>query len=135
MNISKYADFFHDGSIIDIHHIGNSVEFLMSSAELDKEDVNGNIILSKDDSIQGKLHVEGVNSITIDGKAFFGKLKKIRDHGKIFDFKVEKNLIELEVDWNNFPPKKKENEFSVTKIVAKKIWWETIPNLIDISPC
>jgi len=77
MNISKYEAFFHDGSLIDIRHIGTKIEFSMASAEMDEEDVENDVILSKNDSIQGKLHIEGIKSIMIGGNPFPGILKKI----------------------------------------------------------
>jgi hypothetical protein len=129
ININKYADFFHDGSIMDIQHMGNKVEFSMASAEMDEEDVKDDVILSKDNSIQGKLHIEGIKSITIDKQPFFGEITKKYDNGKIFDFEITDNSVELAINWINFPPKPMVNEFSVIKIEAKKIWWENIPNL------
>ena len=129
MNISNYTAFFHDGSIMDIRHIGDKVEFFMASAEMDEEDIKDDIVLSKDDSIQGKLHVEGITSVVIDKQPFLGKITKKYDNGKIFDFEITNNSIELSINWINFPPKPEVNEFSVIKIEAKKIWWENIPDL------
>ena len=101
----------------------------MASAEMNKEDVNDAIVLSKDDSIQGILHIEEVRSIIIDKKPFIGTIKKEYDNGIIFDFEITENSIELSIDWVNFPPKPEVNEFSVIKIEAEKIWWENIPDL------
>lgn len=131
MNISKYAGFFHDGSIIDIQHRGDKIKFSMASAEMNEEDVKDDITLSKDDSIQGKLHVEGIKNIIINGKSFFGILKKTYDDGKILDFEITKNSVELSITWRNYSPKSKVDEFLAIKIIAKKIWWENIPNLED----
>lgn len=129
MNISKYTGFFHDGSILDIQHRGDKIKFSMASAEMNEEDVKDDIILSKNDSVQGKLHVEGIKNITINGKPFFGILKKIYDDGKILDFEITKSSVELSITWRNYPPKSKVDEFSAVKITAEKIWWENIPNL------
>ena len=62
-DIRKYVDFFHDGSITDINHFGNKMTISMESAEMDEEDVKGDIILGKDDRIRGKLHIEGIQCI------------------------------------------------------------------------
>ena len=129
MNISNYAAFFHDGSIMDIQHMGDKVEFSMASAEMDEEDINDDVVLSKDDSIQGKLHVEGIKNIIIDKQPFLGKISKNHDNGKIFDFEITENYIELSIIWINFPPKPAMNEFSIIKVEAEKIWWENIPDL------
>ena len=133
MNIAKYAAFFHDGSVFDMQHTGNKIELSMASVELDKEEIKDNIILSKDDSIQGKLHIEGVASIIIDGKKHANKIKKRYDRGRIFDFEITNHSMEISIDWVNFPPKSEVNEFSVIKIEAEKIWWENIPDLEDYT--
>ncbi len=131
MDISKYTAYFHDGSLMDIRHVGNEIEFYMASAEMDKEDVEDDTILSKDESIQGRLHLKGIKNITIDGKSFLGILNKEYDSGTIFDFEITKNSVELAIDWINFPPKPEVNNFSVIKIESEKIWWENIPDLSD----
>jgi hypothetical protein len=129
MDISEYAAFFHDGSIMDILHIGDKIEFFMVSAEMDEDDLKDDIVLSKDDSIQGKLHVEGIKNIIVDKQPFLREITKKYDKGRVFDFEIEKSVIELSIIWVNFPPKLEVNEFSVIKIEAEKIWWENIPNL------
>jgi hypothetical protein len=114
---------------MNIRHIGDTIEFSMASAEIDEEDIKDDIDLSKDDSIQGKLHIEGVKSIIIDKRPFSGKIMKKYDNGRIFDFEITGHSVEFSVDWVNFPPKSPVNEFSVIKIEAEKIWWENIPDL------
>ena len=44
-DIGKYAAFFHDGSIIDINHIGNKMVISMASAEMDEEDFIASVFL------------------------------------------------------------------------------------------
>lgn len=131
MNISKYTSFFHDGSIIDIRHEGDNIQFSMSSAEVDEEDLQDDIPLSKYDRIQGKLHVEGVRNITINEKRFSGKLKKIYEDGSIFHFALNNGFVELEVAWGVLPPDLEKRDFTDIKVEAAKIWWETIPELED----
>ncbi|MES2344804.1 MAG: hypothetical protein V4494_02545 [Chlamydiota bacterium] len=131
MNIAKYAAFFHDGSIMDIQHIKDTLAISMASAEVDEEDFSNELILSQDSSIQGKLHLEGILAIKINEKPFIGILKKMYDRGKIFDFEIAENFVELSIDWANFPPGPEVNEFSVIQIEVKKIWWENIPDLIE----
>jgi hypothetical protein len=81
--INKYTDFFHDGSINSIDHIGNEMLIYMESAEMDEEDVKDDIVLSEDDRIRGKLHVEGIKSIKINDEPFLGTIRKIyRGHFK-----------------------------------------------------
>lgn len=132
VDISKYAAFFHDGSLMDIQHIGNNIVFSMGSAEMDEEDLKDDILLSKDDRIAGKLHVERVKSIIIDENPFLGILKKRCDNGNIFHFEIIKNNLEMMIIWENFWPNPKVDEFVVIKIEAEKIWWENIPNLEEL---
>jgi hypothetical protein len=131
MNISYYTAFFHDGSIINIQHKKNVIKFYMASAEMDEEDIKDDLKLSYDDSIRGILHIEEVESITINGEIFLGKLNMNYENGRIFDFEITDKSVEFSIDWVDFPPKPEVNEFSVIQIEAKKIWWENIPDLKD----
>ena len=129
MEISKYAGLFHDGSLIDIQHIADKITLSMKSAEIDEDDIHDEIILSKDDRIQGKLHLGGIKKITFDDQIFRGKLTKHYDKGRIFDFEMTKNSARLAIIWINFPPKPEVDEFSVITLEAEKFWWENIPNI------
>ena|SRR5689334_12483140 len=135
MNISKYSAFFHDGSLMDIKHVNNIIELSMSSAEVDEEeDIKGGIPLSKDNCIQGKLHVEGVKMLKISNKLIQGKFKKIYDNGSIINFQIIDPFVRLAIDWNNYPPNPPIDEFEIILIEAEKIWWENIPDLGDLYP-
>lgn len=129
MTISRYLDFFHDGCVMNIQHFGSTVELSMSSAEMDADDIKDDIALSRDDSIQGILHIEGVTKILMDEAPFTGTLKKKHDHAGIFDFILSNNRVELQIVWDNFPPNPMTNDFTVIQIEAEKIWWENIPDL------
>lgn len=129
MNISKYQDFFHDGSIIDISHKENNIVLSMESAEMDKEDLTDDIILSKDDSIKGKLYINRVHNIIINEEPFLGILKQEYDHGSIFELSIKKKAVEISVEWIDFPPKPKRSDFSVIEIQAEDVYWENVPNL------
>jgi len=127
INISKYSDFFHDGSIRGIDCFDDQIIIFMESAELDQEDIGDDISLTNNARICGNLHIEKVKFIRINGK-YQNTLKKTYDEGGIINFEVKKNFAMLSIDWVNFPPKKKTNEFSVIEIEAEKIWWENTPN-------
>jgi hypothetical protein len=129
MDITQYTGYFHDGSLLNIEHEKNNVVFTMVSAEMDQEDILDDAVLSKDDRIRGKLHLEGVKSITVSKNPFLDVLKKTYDNGRIFDFEINKNFVELCIDWINYPPKPRTNEFEVIRIEAMKIYWENIPDL------
>lgn len=132
IDISKYDGYFHDGSILAIDHQGDKIIFSMTSAEMHEEDLQDNIPLSKDDPfkcLRGKLHVEGISKILIDNVPLSGILKQEYDDGDIFRLEIKKKSVEICVIWEDFPPKLKQNSFSVIKIDAKKIYWENIPDL------
>ena len=100
MDISKYTSFFHDGSIMDIQHTKNKIEFSMTSAEMDYEDLQEDIALSKYDNIQGKLHIEGIKSIKVNDKPFFGTIKKKYEDAEICHFGMNQNKVEFQIKWN-----------------------------------
>lgn len=90
---------------MNINHARDNIEFSMKSAEMDPEDLEDDIALSENDRIKGKLHVEGIKSVTISDKPFLGIGKKISDRGTIFDFEIKGNAVELQIDWVNYPPR------------------------------
>lgn len=130
-NITKYVDFFHDGSIIDIDHIGNKMTISMESAEMDEEDIKDDIDLLQDDRIRGKLHIEGIKSIKENNHPYTDILKMKYADAEIFHFEINQNKVEFQIKWGTYPPKVRIEDFSTLEIEADKIWWENIPDLSD----
>src|SRR5262245_12185926 len=132
MNISKYADFFHDGTIHDISHIKDQMRISMESAELLTEWNEDNVTLSKHNRIEGYLRLENIKNIQINEKPYFGILRKTYDSSDIYDFEIRENKVILLVQWINYPPKpREETDFFTIEIEAEKIYWENIPTLFD----
>ncbi|MDN3507486.1 MAG: hypothetical protein P0S94_01040 [Simkaniaceae bacterium] len=131
MDISIYAPFFHDGTVYDIQHSSNTMVVSMSSAEMDNNDMTEDTDLSKDNSIQGKLHIEGIHCIKVNDTFFTGQIKKDHDYCKIFDLEIGNQEVEMSIIWRNSPPNLEEEDFSTITIQAEKVWWENIPNLED----
>ena len=129
MNIEKYSSFFHDGSIFEISHFKNNVIVSMGSAEVDKEDMEDSIVLSVDDRIRGKLHLEGVKSIKENAQPYAGILKMKYADAEIFHFEMHQGSVEFQIKWGSYPPKSCIEDFSTIEIKAEKIWWENIPDL------
>lgn len=127
----NYLPLFHDGAVFNIEHINSNITIFMHSAQIHKEYLKNKIELSKYDRIKGKLHLEKIKMILINGLPFSGILKMSGDKGGIFDFLLTKNMVELQMEWVNYPPKPAINEFSTIRIEAEKIWWENIPDLYD----
>ena len=129
--ISKYASYFHDGSLVTIEYGKNDAELIltMESAEIDPEDIRDPIPLSKDDRIKGKLHLKGIKSISIDGEKLSTPLKMNYDDGDIFRFKIKGNEVHFHIIWKNYPPKKSVDDCSTITIQAENVRWENIPDL------
>ncbi len=131
ISINHYIPFFHDGAVIKIEHINASIEISMQSAQIHAEDLIDEIKLSKYHRIKGKLHLDEIKDILINEVHHSGRLNMPYDKGGIFDFILKKNLIELQIEWVNSPPKPDVNDFSRIVIQAQHIWWENIPDLFD----
>jgi len=131
MDISKYTAYFHDGSLIDIKNIDDTIEISLSSAEVDPEDLTDDIPLGEYDRINGILHLEGIKKITRNDLLFNGILKMERQSGEIHRFKIRDAVVELQIDWEDFKPKSQVNDFSTIIIEAEKIYWENKPDLVD----
>ena len=131
MNIVKYADYFHDGSLINFKHVGNKIEISMLSAEIIPEHMIKNMPPLNKKIITGKLYLDGIKKIKINHELFTGTLKKMYDSGSILDFEVLKHKVILGIEWTDYPPKPRKSDFSTIEIEAGKIRWENIPDLSD----
>lgn len=128
MNLKKCTSFFHDGSVIAIAHTGNEMIISLESAEVDEEDVNKDIILSEDDRIRGRLHIEGIRTIKENNQSYFATLRMKYPDAEIFHFEITQNRVELQIKWSSLPSKTCIEDFSTIEIEAEKIWWENLPN-------
>jgi hypothetical protein len=129
LNIAKYADYFHDGSLNNIKHIGNKIEISMLSAEIIPEHMIENMPSLNKNRIVGKLHLEGVKSIEVNKESFTGTLRKMYDSGSVLDFEIFDHKVFLGIEWTDYPPKPRKSDFSAIEIEAEKIRWENIPDL------
>lgn len=131
MDIAKYADYFHDGSLVNFKHMGNKIEISMLSADIIPEHMIENMPPLNKNRISGKLYLEGVKEIKINKKPFMSILKKTYDSGSVLDFEVSNHKVFLGIEWTDYPPKPRKSDFSAIEIEAEKIWWENIPDLSD----
>ena len=128
MNIQNYIDWFHDANLKDIVHDPGKdhISIVMSSAEIgDWEEFDNKIKLSKNRTIVGKLHLQGIKKITVNDDPYTEILKKFHTDGEVLDFEIRGNIIELGILWHLTP----KNDFSTILIEADKIYWENIPDL------
>ena len=132
MNISKYD--FHDGCLIDIENLNDCIVISMESAEISEQELdeyNDNIILSYNNTIKGKLHIEKVKKILVNNEHIRGKLRKKYEEGDIYRFKViENKLVKITVIWINHSTNPYENTDHIQiEIEAENVYWENIPDL------
>lgn len=127
INISKYVDYFHDGTLFNILKLKNEIAFQMSSAEVDPSEIEKELILSKNHRIQGVLHLYNIQSIHLNENYKLENLFDMFNSGTILDFEIIDKTIELGILWENCPPKIHTNEFTTILIQAERIWWENIP--------
>ena len=132
-DIEKYASYFHDGIVFDLKHEENKINIAMESAELRPAWNQDNIILSKRRTISGRLHLEKIKTIKVNEKLCHDELVKSYDEGNIYHFEIKNMSLKLEVSWENYPPKpKEETDVFTIEIEAEKIYWENIPTLFDV---
>lgn len=130
--ISKYASYFHDGSIIAIKHVGNEISISMESAEMDPEDLTDELQLSKSSTLKGILHLKGVKNIFVDKQPLLkSSLVMLADTAGILDLKVSKNDVHLFLEWIDYPPKQKIEKYTDIIIQMEDFFWENIPDLYD----
>ncbi len=128
MDIKKYTGYFHDGTLIDVQPDGNQVTFFLESSQIEPDEIIDKELLSKDNTLKGKLHVENIKNIKVGNKEYKGILRKEYDDGEILHLKIHNNTMLLLLEWTNFPPKTRMTDVSKIEIEAEKIYWENIPD-------
>ncbi len=129
MEIEKYTGLFHDGTIKDIISINDVIEILMESSEINEDFDLKDFILSKYNTIIGKLIIKNINKILVNNK-FQDKLKMRTNDGEILRFKITDNkIIELLIKWIEFTNKQSEIDHII--IEADKIHWENKLDFFD----
>ncbi|MCB1107782.1 MAG: hypothetical protein KDK76_06780 [Chlamydiia bacterium] len=114
VDIQKYAKCFQGGTLHSITRQKNSSSFTMESAFIDPSALKNKIILSKQNTLRGKLVVEEIESTSmlLENQTFENaviKECKILDHIFELTFKVE-NSLDCQL-----------------KVCGKKIYWENFP--------
>ena len=131
MDIQKYACWFHDGDLKKIHH--NKEKGIMaiemsSSPIIDWDEFDEMIQLKNDRTINGILHINGIQSITINDSIFDGTLKMLYEDGEILDFDFgEDNEVSLGIMWTSYEQSKTKSDYSYITIRASNIDWENLP--------
>lgn len=129
MDITKLTGYFHDGSVIDIEHIHNTLTFVLESCQIHQEELGNNTILSQTNTLRGKLIINNIKSITVGHRPQASTLKKTYDDGDILDLEINPGKVKLLVQWVNYPPKPREKHTSLIEIDADAVQWENIPDL------
>lgn len=129
MNIIKYKDYFCDGTLLDVEHGENQIDFFLESAEVDPEEIEDELVLSKENRIKGKLSLKNVTSLKIENEPYLSPFIKEYDDGEILDFNIQGDELSFLIEWKNFPPKARSTKISKIEVKAKKVEWEDIPDL------
>jgi len=129
LDITKYIGYFHDGYLLDINNLGNSIYLSLESSKIDPNEIENKEILSKSNTLIGKLCLKNVKTIKVDDKPYKDVLLKVYDNGEILDLEVYPGKVSLLIEWVNFPPKPRTSDVSQIEIEAEEIYWENIPTL------
>lgn len=124
MDITKYTGYFHDGSLLEIDARGNHIILSLESAEIDPMEIGNVKVLSKSNTLFGKLHLKNVKEVRVNQKPHASALYKTYDDGEILDLEVHPGEIFLLIQWTNFPPKPKTTDVSRIEVQAEEIYWE-----------
>ena len=127
-NISDYASYFHDGSILDIHQAADEILISMESAELAEGKITDEVLLSSDQRLKGILHLKKPGRILINDKPPEKALKMLADSGEVLRFSVSAEGIQLFIEWTNYPPKNNVQLYTNLLIDAEEIFWENKPD-------
>ena len=127
MNIALHTSEFHDGSIFSVDQTDDQLVIFMESAEIDSDEVR-DILLTNDNRLRGKLHIEGIQNIKENGAQVFrfpiGDYKK----SEIKHLKILNSKVILEILWTEVSDPT-ETGYSSLEIEADKVWWENRADL------
>lgn len=121
--ISKFEDFFHDGSIDHIEQIGNNIYMWMESAQLKPEWISEfQVRVNEDLRIKGVLHLINVKSIIVN-EVVCNEYKPKFELSDILDLYVSETQISLLVIWRNRSPDDNTEEWQKVIIEAERVFW------------
>ena len=124
MDISKYADYFHDGYVNNVSHVGNNIAFSLESSVIeDSNEIADKGLLSESNTLKGVLNVFNIKSFKLGNEKYDDVFKMEYDDGDILDLEIKDNKVFLLVEWKNFPPKNRNTDVSRIEIEAEKIQW------------
>lgn len=124
MDIAKYADYFHDGYVNNISHIGNNISFSLESSVIENlDEIADKNFLSDSHTFKGILKACNIKNFKLGNKKYEGVFQMQYDDGNILDLEIKDNKIFLLVEWKNFPPKVRKTDVSKIEIEAEKIQW------------
>lgn len=124
MDISKYADYFHDGYVNNISHVGNNISFSLESSVIEHlDEVADKHFLSDSNTFRGILKVFHIKKFRLGNKKYEDVFQMQYDDGNILDLEIKDNKMFLLIEWKNFPPKVRKTDVSKIEIEAEKIQW------------
>ena len=124
MNITKYTDYFHDGYVNNVSHIGNNISFSLESSVIeDLNQIADKNYLSDSNTLKGKLNIYNIKIFKLGNKLYEGLFQMQYDDGDILEFEIKGNKVFLLIEWRNFPPKIRKTDVSKIEIEAEKIQW------------
>lgn len=123
MEIKDYTSYFHDGSVTSIKQNNNKIEILMESAEIPPEWNITNIPLSSYKTITEKLTLLGVKSVSVND-SLVKQINQNHDDGEVLKFRIDKNTVDLIIEWCDYAPKERTFQFEHIVIQASQIEWK-----------
>ena len=123
MNIIKYEDYFHDGYVNGINHLGNNIDFFLESSVINPNEIADKDLLTPSNTFKGTLTIYNIKNFKINNKKYEGVLKMQYDDGDILELKIAGNRVFLLIQWKDFPPKTCLTDVSKIEIEAQMIQW------------
>ncbi|MBS0622281.1 MAG: hypothetical protein JSR80_04925 [Verrucomicrobia bacterium] len=80
-----------------------------------------NLKLDEYRCIRGTLVCQGVSEIIINENLYNEKLFISYDSGALLDFDINGDVVEMGINWTNYPPKHRIRDYWSLKIKSKKI--------------
>ncbi|MBS0622176.1 MAG: hypothetical protein JSR80_04370 [Verrucomicrobia bacterium] len=133
MNFNEYIGLFHDGGLESISHARDEIKLRIVSAEILPEWNKDHLILDEYKCISGTIVCRGINAINLNGNPYIRKLLFPYDSGEILDFDLNNGIVEMGINWTNYPPHPEIQDYWALRIKAKQIIWQDALNPICLD--
>ena len=129
--IKKYQGYYHDGGLFLIEKTEDGVVLGIQSCEMEKDDLEDPIPLSKYHCIKGRLYLHGISNITLNDEPSDSFETMKHDSGMLGNLELTDHTFFITIFWDDFPPKPRTHDFTSIRCDVESMHYVHDPNFYD----